>query len=144
MQCEEAKLKLNAMIDNEIDEKDVPAMISHLESCYRCRTDYIGLLNLQKKMKGIKIPEPSKEWFETFTHRLFRRWTGFAGRLFFFGSYIVLLGYALYGFFIDTGPGLLQKLVIGGIVLGLLLLLGVAISDRIKESRTDRYKGVIK
>ena len=40
MDCEEAKLKMNALIDNEIDEKDVPGLISHLESCYKCRDEY--------------------------------------------------------------------------------------------------------
>ena len=144
MNCEEAKIKLNALIDNEIDEKDVAPMISHLESCYRCREEYVSLLNLQKKMKGMPIPMPEKEWFEDMPKRLFRKAGSIVGWIFFIGSYVLLLGYALYNLFASQDEGIFIKIVIGGIILGFFVLLGVTLSDRIRESKTDRYKDVMK
>ena len=132
------------MIDNEIEEGDVAPMISHLESCYRCREEYIQLLNLQKKMKGASIPQPRKEWFEELPRRVLRRTTGLVGRIFFIGSYVLLLGYSLYHLFASQDADLFVKLVIGGTVAGFFVLLGVSISDRLRESKTDRYKGVMK
>jgi hypothetical protein len=144
MNCEEAKIKLNALIDSEIDEKDVAPMISHLESCYRCREEYVSLLNLQKKMKGLPMPMPEKEWFEELPRRLFRRAGSIVGWVFFIGSYALLLGYAFYNLFASQDESLFIKLVIGGIILGFFVLLGVTLSDRIRESKTDRYKDVMK
>ena len=66
------------------------------------------------------------------------------GQVFFFGSYILLLGYALYSLFTDASEGMFIKLVVAGIFIGLLSLLGVAIADRVRESKTDKYKGVMK
>jgi len=144
MECEEAKLKLNALIDNEIEEGDVAPMISHLESCYRCREEYVQLLSLQKKMKGAPIPQPRKVWFEELPRRVLRRTTGMAGRIFFIGSYVLLLGYSLYHLFASQDADLFVKLVIAGTAVGFFVLLGVSISDRLRESKTDRYKGVMK
>ena len=64
MTCEQAKLQVQALLDNEIEEQQVTPLISHLESCYSCRNEYITFLKLQRKMAGISIPEPPKEWFE--------------------------------------------------------------------------------
>jgi hypothetical protein len=46
--------------------------------------------------------------------------------------------------FIDKGEGLFIKVAFGGILLGVFVILGVTIVDRIKESKTDKYKGVMK
>ena len=143
MECEEVKLKTGALIDSEINEADVPDMISHLESCYRCRNEYIELLSLQKRMQNEPVPKPPKEWFEELPHRITRRNFGLVGRLFFFLSYLLLLAFAFYSFF-TSGEGLFVKLAVGGVVIGMGLLFGVTLLDRIKERKTDRYKGIMK
>ena len=95
-------------------------------------------------MKGLQFPEPPKEWFEDLKKKPVRRATSIFGQILFFGSYIRLFAYALFTLFTDSGEGLFIKLVIGGIVLGMLSLLGVTIADRVRESKTDKYKGVMK
>ena len=37
MDCEQIKLQVQALTDNELDEKEIPKVIHHLESCYRCQ-----------------------------------------------------------------------------------------------------------
>ncbi len=144
MNCEQIKLQVQALTDNELDEKEIPRVIRHLESCYRCRNDYIELLALQKQMKVLSVPEPTKEWFEDLSKNIFRGFSSLFGKLLFFGSYILLLGYALFTFFSDSEGDLFVRILVGGIVLGFIVLLGVTIGDRVRESRTDKYKGVMK
>ena len=144
MECQDAKLKVQALIDNELPENDIDGVVDHIQSCYRCRDDYISLLKLQRKMKGLRHPEPPKEWFEGLKQKPGRKFSSFLGQVLFIGSYIILIAYALYTLFTDSGEGLFIKLVIGGIVLGVLFLLGVTIADRVRESKTDKYKEVIK
>ena len=102
MNCEQAKLKLSALLDNEIGENDVASTLSHLESCYQCRSEYIELLSLQKKIKGVNIPEPKKEWYEKFHKNIFRKSSGIIGKIFFFASYLALFIYALFHLFTST------------------------------------------
>ena len=127
-----------------INGQEVAPLISHLESCYSCRNEYITFLKLQRKLAGIGIPEPRKEWFESLPNRVLRRTSRIAGKIFFFGSYALLLSYALYSLFGDRNTESIIKIGIAGIVVGFLILLGITIADRVKESKTDRYKGVTK
>ena len=88
--------------------------------------------------------KPPEEWFADMQKRKGRKVFAGAGQIFFFGSYILLLGYALYSLFTDSSEGLFIKLVVGGVFVGLLSLLGVTIADRVRESKTDKYKDVMK
>ena len=144
MECQDAKLQVQALVDNELGEDDIGDVVDHIQSCYRCRDDYVALLKLRRKMKGLSYAQPPKEWFEELQKKAAHRISSFLGQALFIGSYVVLLAYALYAIFTDSGEGLFIKLVVGGIVLGVLFVLGVTISDRVRESKTDKYKGVMK
>ena len=144
MECQDATLKVQSLVDNELPEEEIHEVVNRIQSCYRCRDEYIGLLKLQRQMKGLKGPEPPREWFEQLQKKTARKLSAGFGQIAFIGSYIVLLAYAVFSLFKDSNEGLFIKLVVGGIVVGVLFLLGVAISDRIRESKTDKYKGVMK
>lgn len=144
MNCEQARLQIQALLDNEIGEDQVAPLLSHLESCYSCRSEYISFLKLTKKLKGLSIPEPAAEWFETLPKKIVYRSSKLLGKILFFGSYALLLGYALYSILSDKSTDAILKVGIGGIVLGFAVLLGVTVAGRIRESRDDRYKGVMK
>jgi len=144
MTNEDIRLKIQALVDNELEETEIAEVLSLVESNYDLRDEYIRLLKLQRKMKGISVPEPPEEWFADMQKRKGRKAFAGIGQIFFFGSYLLLLGYALYSLFTDSSEGLFIKLVVGGVFLGLVSLLGVAIADRVKESETDKYKGVMK
>ena len=144
MECKDAKLKVQALIDNELPEGEIDAVIDHVQSCYRCREDYVSLLKLQRKMKGLQYPEPPTEWFEELQNKRGHRFGSFFGLSLFIGFNLVLIGYALYSLFTDSGEGLFIKVVIGGIVLGVLSLLGRTVADRRRESKSDKYKEVMK
>jgi hypothetical protein len=142
--CEQAKLQVQALLDNEIEEHQVAPLISHLESCYACRNEYITFLKLQRKLAGIRIPEPPKEWFEKLPNKVLRRTGGIFGKVLFFGSYTLLLGYALYSLLSDRNTENIIKIGIAGIAVGFFVLLGITIADRVRESKDDQYKGVMK
>jgi hypothetical protein len=144
MTNEEIRLKIQALVDHELEVEEISEVLSLVESNYQLRDEYIRLLKLQKKLKGLSVPEPPEEWFQDMRKRVGRRAFAGLGQVFFFGSYLLLLGYVLYALFSDSSEGLFIKLVVGGVFVGLLSLLGVAVADRVKESKTDRYKGVMK
>ena len=142
--CEQAKLQIQALLDNEIEEQQIAPLISHLESCYACRNEYISFLKLQRKLAGIGIPEPPKEWFEKLPNKVLRRTSRIFGKVLFFGSYALLLGYALYSLLGDRNTENIIKIGVAGIAVGFLVLFGITVADRVRESKDDRYKGVMK
>ena len=144
MECNEATLKVQALVDNELPESEISVVVDHVQSCYRCRDEYIQLLKLQRKMKGLKYPEPGEEWFETLQKKPVRKFTSNFGQIVFIGSYFLLFAYAIFELFTDSSEGIFIKLVVGGIILGVVVLLGVTIADRTRESKTDRYREVMK
>lgn len=144
MKCEEAQLMVQALLDNELAEKEIEETLSHIESCHKCRKTYVELILLKKSLRGITFPDPGKEWFENLEKNKARKGFSFFGKFFFFGSYLLLIGYALFNFFKEEKADLFLVIAVAGVFLGIFILLGISIADRIKESKTDRYKEVMK
>jgi hypothetical protein len=55
---------------------------------------------------------------------------------------LVLIGWAVKGFFLDSGIHILIRVAVGLVGAGVLILLGVAVRDRIKKSKEEDFKGV--
>ena len=144
MECQEAKMKLQALLDRELEEPEIPSVMEHVESCYQCRQEYIDFLKLQKRLEGVKTEMPGDRWFETLETRKYRKGFRRAGLAAFIGSYLLLAAYFLVQFFSDAGEDLIVRILTGGVVLGAGVLFLIAFFDRRRESRTDKYKGVIK
>jgi len=55
---------------------------------------------------------------------------------------LVLVVWGIKEFFIDPEVDLLIRIAVGAVGLGLLVLLGVVLKDRLRSSKNDRFKGV--
>ncbi len=55
---------------------------------------------------------------------------------------LVLIGWSVKGFFMDSEISLLIKIAAGAVSVGVLILIGVAIKDRLKKTKTDEFKEV--
>ncbi len=144
MDCMESRFKMQALIDNELNENEISEVMAHVESCYNCRQEYIDFLKLQKRLAGVSSEEPSREWFEELEGSRFRRGVRKLGYFIFLGSYLFLLTYFLFRFFTDGSEDFVVRLLVGGVVSGGIILFLITLADRIREGKTDKYKGVIK
>ena len=57
---------------------------------------------------------------------------------------LALIGWGVKGFFLAADIPLLVRIAVGAIGAGVLVLLGVAIKDRLKKSKTDDFREVEK
>jgi len=57
---------------------------------------------------------------------------------------LVLIGWAVKGFFMASEIHILIRIAVGAIGAGILVLIGVAIRDRLKKAKTDKFKEVEK
>lgn len=57
---------------------------------------------------------------------------------------LTLVGWGAWGFFSASEVALWLRIIIGVIGAGFLILLGIAIRDRLKKDKTDKFKEVEK
>ncbi len=55
---------------------------------------------------------------------------------------LVLIGWGVKGFFLDGNIHLLIRIAVGLMGAGVLILLGVAIRDRLSKAKTEDFEGV--
>ena len=142
MKCDEFTLKIQALVDNELESNEIDQVVEHIHSCYSCKKEYMDLLKIQRKFKEAPIPLPPEEWFEKLSRSFARRTISIVGKLIFFLSYVLLLTYTVVSIF--KKEDIFVIIGLGGIISGLVILLGLTFFDRWKESKTDKYKGVLK
>lgn len=144
MNCQEVNNQIQAFIDNEMELKQIKKLIEHLETCESCRNEYHSQLEVDRTLKGVDFPMPPQDWFEKRLKSKPRKiWSGI-GMLFFISTYVLLLAYALFTFFISSDVDMIQKILLGGMSFGMIVLLIVTVRDRIIEKKDDRYDEVIR
>ena len=57
---------------------------------------------------------------------------------------LVLIGWAVKGFFMAADIPLLVRIAVGIIAVGVLVLIGVVIKDRVNKAKSDKFKEVEK
>ena len=57
---------------------------------------------------------------------------------------LALIGWAVRGFFLASDISLVIRIAVGAIAVGILLLIGVAIKDRLAKAKTEDFKEVEK
>ena len=55
---------------------------------------------------------------------------------------LALIGWAAQAFFLESEIPLLVRIAVGAIGVGILILIGVAIKDRITKAKDEDFKGV--
>ncbi len=144
MTNDEIRLRVQALADNELPAEQIPAVLEQIENSYEFRQEYRELLILKRRLSGEQIPEPPDAWFDRTTKSVARRTRSMVARIVFLGSYVSLIAYAVISLLLDSSTPGLVRLAVAGIVIGFIGLFAVALSDRMRESKHDKYKGVIR
>ena len=55
---------------------------------------------------------------------------------------LALIGWGVQGFFMASEISLLVRIAVGAVAVGVLILIGVAIKDRLRKARKDEFKEV--
>lgn len=141
---DDIRIRIQALVDNELPEGEIEAVLAEIEGSYEYRTEYAELLKLRRKLGPGPSQRVSDEWVERAEARVTRRIGRGLGMVLFLGSYLVLLGYAIYTILREPDVPLIVAVLILGVVAGFVVLLATAIGDRVRERKTDRYRGIIR
>jgi anti-sigma factor RsiW len=134
---------LSGYLDGELTQGDAQRVRLHLEECPDCRRTLEEIRNIKEATMSteFRLP-PDDQWNEAPR-------SGASGMLRTFGWAIALawfigiVGYALWRAATDA-EDLLAAVLVFGFWLGFLLLFLSVLIDRIKASKTDRYRKVEK
>ena len=144
MNCDEAAVKCQMLTDDELDENEIGEVIEHISTCRNCREEYTDLLKLKHKLTAVKNSAPDEDWFESLSKRRGRRFFNRFALILLALSYLLFFGYTVFNMMRTPSEDLISKIVVAGAVVSVIILFVSALIDRIRESRTDRYKEVMK
>lgn len=140
---EEIRLRIQALVDNELPEEEIDAVLAEIQGSYEFRNEFAELLRIKRQLGG-SFEEPPADWLAQAERKVSRRVSRGLGTALVLGSYLLLLGYALLTLFTNpTVPLILAVLVTAG-VFGGAVLFGNAVADRLRERKNDRYREIIR
>jgi len=142
IKCDEVAEKLSGFIDRELTQQQAQEIGLHIDNCDGCGKLHSDLLNLQTDIKKIHIEGGDEVLLEKILQDPGAQQTQQWGwMLFIIGSSIMVV-YAIYEFLINTELTSFEKMAIGFLGIGGLLLLISVIRQRLIASKTDKYKDI--
>lgn len=141
---DDIRMKIQALADNELPESEIDSVLTAIAGSYEYRQEYTELLRLRRRLSPGPAPRVSDDWLAAAERRISRRIGRSTGTVLFVGSYLALLGYGIVSLFGDPEVPVAVAVLVAGGVLGLGVLLVSAIADRVRESKHDKYREVIR
>ena len=146
MKCDEVKILLSGLVDNELSPDEKNAVAEHLADCAECRKEYARLMKLKAVTEGMKyIDLPDRLW-AGYWHGIYNRIERWAGWIFLSIGVIILLAISawelLENFFLNPLVPILLKIGLAALLLGLIILLVSLIRERLFSRAHDRYEEV--
>ncbi|MEM7481535.1 MAG: zf-HC2 domain-containing protein [Acidobacteriota bacterium] len=138
-----AEEQLSGFIDKALSQADAQRVRLHLEDCADCRQDVETLRALRNAAASTEFVLPRDEQWNELPKTRPSRWLRTGG-----WTSLILWFLALTSFLtwqLATGPEtLLEKLLVFGAVLGVILLFLSVLLDRLRHLPGDRYRRVHK
>jgi len=139
-ECRSLREDLVLYVDGELEGEALERFRDHLARCTECQREVAIQRALKGELQAMSEahggPPGGSVWDEV--NRSLARPTGW---VFFIIGAILYAAYAVYTF-IQSPMDLVERLAIGLLVIGFLILLTSVGWERIKDYKTDPYKGV--
>ena len=134
--------RLSGYLDGELTQQERQRIDLHLADCAECRTAYEDLRALRQRLGKSGLGAGSeKEWREEMDDLGVKLSRG-VGWVLFLAAAVIIVGTLVVLFLFDPGVPGAWKFVISLFYLGLLVLFGSVLRQRLIERKTDKYKDV--
>ena len=133
---------LSGYVDGELTQQERQRVEIHCGSCPQCDSDLVELRALRERVGKSRLSEIGEDiWRERMNDTTVKLTRGI-GWLMFIGGILVIAGYGIYEFVIDTSMALGVKLMISAVYGGLGAIFVSVLRQRLIERKTDKYKDV--
>ena len=135
--------RLSGFIDGELTQQETQRVRLHVDSCDRCRAELESLRSMRERVGRATLSDVGRDvWRESMNDKTVKTTRGI-GWLLLIGGILVAAGLALVEFRDALATmSLAEKLIVGGVYGGLLLLFISVLRQRLVERKTDKYKDV--
>ncbi len=146
MTCREYKDVMMAYLDGELENEQIKQFQAHLKDCPACRQDLEEFTSLKEITDSVSLVEPEDRVWDQYWDNVYNRLERRMGWVFFSIAGILL---GLFGgckvveaVFLDPGVGLMFKVCLVVLILGLSILFVSVLRERLYFWQRDRYKDV--
>lgn len=144
MKCEDLDIYLSGYLDGELAQHQTQLVTLHLEVCEKCNRFKKDLEKARDATRGLKISQPTRREWKRMERNIVEQASRGLGWLILIIWSVVTVAYGLFQFATDPNEPIFAKVMIFSLFTGVALLFLSVLSERIRESRTDRYRGVQK
>lgn len=140
--CDEIKELLHGYLDEELPQFKAQLVENHIDECARCAASLEEYRNLKGEVKAMRFQQPTPaEWDQTRPPLAVRTTRGIGWLLFIAGLAAVTI-FGAYEFTVDPGVKAVEKVTVLAVVLGIVFLFVSVLHERIRASKTDKYKEI--
>jgi hypothetical protein len=133
---------LSGYLDGELTQQERQRVDVHLGGCDECSDRLAELADLRGRMSGARLSPVGEDiWREKMDDVTVKVSRGI-GWLLFVGGLLLVAGFGIWEFVIDTSMDAMTKLVISAVYVGLGALFVSVLRQRLIERKTDKYKDV--
>ena len=133
---------ISGYLDGELTQQERQRVDVHLGGCADCSARLAELAHLRERMSGACLSPVGKDiWREKMDDVTVNVSRGI-GWLLFVGGLLLVAGFGIYEFIIDSSLDFMTKLMVSAIYLGLGALFVSVLRQRLIERKTDKYKDV--
>ena len=133
---------LSGYLDGELTQQLRQRVEIHCDACTVCKKNLGELQMLQKRIGKARLSEVDQDvWRERMDNATVRTSRGI-GWLLILGGVLAAMGIGVYEFVVDSSLGLVEKLIVGAIYGGFVVLFFSVLRQRLIERKTDKYKDV--
>jgi hypothetical protein len=141
MKCVD-EVYLSGYLDGELPVEQVEQIEAHLDTCSSCRSLLEQLRGVRLETSTMNYLEPSTGDWRRVEKSIYAMISRGLGWIVLVAWSVVTTVYTCYEYFSTPGEPLFRKVLVFAFFLGLGLLFLSVLSERIRDSKTDRYKGV--
>jgi anti-sigma factor RsiW len=141
-ECERYRPQIAGFLDGELSETEAAELNRHLIRCAACREEYETQREASELLERASFREPTDEELAKLWRSPYSRFAWVAGLVLAIGGWLALIAYGIVETLRDHSVELWPKISLAALALGILVLLVLALRERLHAAKTDPYKEI--
>lgn len=140
--CKKYKTLIMGLIDDELTPAEASDVNNHLIKCSSCRNEYEMLKKSSDSLEGLTYMEPRDVDLDRIWKSPYSKFAKNFGLIMVIAGWLAIILFSLLEILRSSSEPVIPKISMAAIIIGFVILLLVALRDRITTYKSDPYKEV--